>query len=67
MILSGGVNIYPAEIEGALSEMREIRDSAVFGVPHPEFGESIVAIIETDVAITPNDIKEFLKKPISQV
>ena len=66
MILSGGVNIYPAEIEGALSEMREIRDSAVFGVPHPEFGESIVAIIETDDAITPNDIKEFLKSRLAK-
>ena len=66
MILSGGVNIYPAEIEAALSEMHEIRDSAVFGVPHPEFGESIVAIIETDVAIGPDDIKEFLKTRLAR-
>ena len=47
MILSGGVNIYPAEIESALAEHDLVRDSAVFGVPDPDFGERVVAYVES--------------------
>ena len=46
MIISGGVNIYSAEIEGALISHEGIRDCAVFGVPDPEFGERVHAAIE---------------------
>lgn len=46
MIISGGVNIYPAEIEAAISSLNGVKDSAVFGVPHPEFGETVCAHIE---------------------
>ena len=66
MILSGGVNIYPAEIEAALAEMNEIRDSAVFGVPHKEFGESVVAIVETDASLNEKGIKVFLQDRLAK-
>ena len=46
MIISGGVNIYPAEIEAALIQMPGVRDCAVFGVPDEEFGEQICAHVE---------------------
>jgi len=46
VVISGGVNIYPAEIEGALAEHPDIADAAVFGVPDPVFGEGLVAIIQ---------------------
>jgi long-chain acyl-CoA synthetase len=46
MIIAGGVNIYPAEIEAALLALDEVRDCAVFGIPHAEFGESIMAVVE---------------------
>jgi len=46
MIISGGVNIYPAEIESALIQMPGVRDCAVFGVPDEEFGEQICAYVE---------------------
>lgn len=46
MIISGGVNIYPAEIESALIQMPGVRDCAVFGIPDEEFGEQICAHIE---------------------
>ena len=46
MIISGGVNIYPAEIEAELSRIPEIADSAVFGIPDEEFGESVAAAIQ---------------------
>jgi len=45
MIVSGGVNIYPAEIEGALVEHPAISDAAVFGIPHQEMGEAVRAAI----------------------
>ncbi len=46
MIISGGVNIYPAEIEGALIDHPAIMDIAVFGVPDEEWGEQVKAVIE---------------------
>jgi len=46
MIISGGVNIYPAEIEGILVTHPAVIDAAVFGIPHPEFGEEVKAAVE---------------------
>ncbi len=46
MVISGGVNIYPAEIEAALITVEGVEDCAVFGVPDEEFGESLLAVIE---------------------
>ena len=46
MIISGGVNIYPAEIEAALREHPAILDAAAFGVPNPDFGEEVRAVCE---------------------
>ena len=46
MIISGGVNIYPAEIEGVLVTHPAVRDAAVFGIPDDEFGEQVKAAIE---------------------
>ena len=48
MIISGGVNIYPAEIEAALIECPGVRDCAVFGVPDDEYGERVAAAIERE-------------------
>jgi long-chain acyl-CoA synthetase len=46
MVLSGGVNIYPAEIEAALASLPGVADSAVFGIPDDEYGEALIAIVE---------------------
>ncbi len=48
MVISGGVNIYPAEIEAALFALPGVRDCAVFGIPHEEFGEILCAYIEPE-------------------
>lgn len=48
MVISGGVNIYPAEIESVLIGMPGVKDCAVFGIPDEEFGESLCACIEPD-------------------
>ena len=48
MVISGGVNIYPAEIEACLLLLSGVRDCAVFGVPDEEFGEALAAHVELD-------------------
>ena len=48
MVISGGVNIYPAEIEAALIAMPGVRDCAVFGIPDDEFGEALCAHVEPE-------------------
>ncbi|WP_031465302.1 acyl-CoA synthetase [Sciscionella sediminilitoris] len=46
MIISGGVNIYPAEIENALMGHPEVADVAVFGIPNPDWGEEVKAVVQ---------------------
>ncbi len=58
MIISGGVNIYPAEIEAVLTDHPAVDDAAVFGVPHEEFGESVMAVVEAPGA--PDDLIDQL-------
>jgi long-chain acyl-CoA synthetase len=52
MIISGGVNIYPAEIEGELSCHPKVADVAVFGVPNPDWGEEIKAVVQPVDGVT---------------
>jgi len=44
LIITGGYNVYPAEIEGYLNELPGVAESAVIGVPHPDFGEAVLAL-----------------------
>ena len=55
MIISGGVNIYPAEVEGVLSAHPAVGDVAVIGVPDDEWGEQVKAIVELTAGVTPSD------------
>jgi len=55
MIISGGVNIYPAEIESVLLTMPKVGDAAVFGIPHADWGEEIKAVIEPALGVAPDD------------
>ncbi|MFO1104982.1 MAG: malonyl-CoA synthase [Amaricoccus sp.] len=48
MVISGGLNVYPSEIEAALDALPGVRESAVIGVPHPDLGEAVVAVLATD-------------------
>jgi malonyl-CoA/methylmalonyl-CoA synthetase len=50
LIISGGFNVYPAEVEILLAEVAGVVDVAVFGVPHPDFGEAVVAAVTVDGA-----------------
>jgi long-chain acyl-CoA synthetase len=67
MVISGGVNIYPAEIEATLALMPGVRDCAVFGIPDEEFGEALAAAVqpETGAVITASDVRAFLEGRIA--
>jgi len=62
MIISGGVNIYPAEIEAAILALPGVRDCAVFGIPDDEFGEAVCAHVELDApgALTAQAVRDQL-------
>jgi len=55
MIISGGINIYPQAIEDALVLHPKVADVAVFGVPDPEMGEQVKAVIEPAAGVEPSD------------
>ena len=63
MVISGGVNIYPAEIEAALLAIDGVADCAVFGIPDEEFGESLLAVVElaAGAAATADSIRAGLE------
>jgi malonyl-CoA/methylmalonyl-CoA synthetase len=48
LIISGGFNIYPKEIEGHIDDIPGVKESAVIGVPHPDFGEGVTAVVVCD-------------------
>ena len=54
LIISGGYNVYPAEIEGVINDMSGVAESAVIGVPHPDFGEAVVAVVIAKAGATLN-------------
>jgi long-chain acyl-CoA synthetase len=68
MVISGGVNIYPAEIENVLVNCPGVRDCAVFGVPDAEFRESLIAAIEAepDGRPAPDDVTAFLEQRLAR-
>lgn len=67
MLICGGVNIYPAEIEMVLSRMPGLQNCAVFGIPDAEFGESLCAVIRPveGSEIHETDVTTYLKERIA--
>lgn len=67
MILSGGVNVYPKEIENVLSAHPDIIEVAVVGVPHPDWGETVKAVVVPEKGV--NDVetlcRDFLEGKIA--
>ncbi|HWF54203.1 MAG TPA: AMP-binding protein [Solirubrobacteraceae bacterium] len=63
MVISGGVNIYPIEIEACLLELPGVRDVAVFGVPDDSYGEALAAHVDADpaVGLTEDDIRDHIR------
>ncbi|MGH2863855.1 MAG: AMP-binding protein [Solirubrobacteraceae bacterium] len=63
MVISGGVNIYPAEIEACLLSLEGVRDCAVFGIPDEEFGEALAAHVELhdEARLSADAVREHLR------
>ena len=68
LIISGGYNIYPKEIEVVLDKQPGIEESAVIGVPHPDYGETPIAVIVSSRELKPNlnVINEHFKQSIAR-
>jgi long-chain acyl-CoA synthetase len=67
MIIRGGYNVYPRELEEVLYEHPAVREAAVVGVPHPELGEEVGAAValRDGAAATPEEISEFVKERLA--
>jgi malonyl-CoA/methylmalonyl-CoA synthetase len=67
LIITGGYNVYPAEVEGILNDMPGVAESAVVGVPHADFGEAVVAVVvaQPDVSLDNAAMLAQLKKRIA--
>ena len=67
MVISGGVNIYPAEIEACLLDLEGVRDVAVFGIPDDDFGEAIAAHVDVEpsAGLTETDVRDHVGSRLS--
>ena len=67
MVISGGVNIYPAEIEACLLALAGVRDCAVFGIPDEDFGEALAAHVELEAGarLAAEDVREHVRSHLA--
>lgn len=67
MVISGGVNLYPAEIERVLQEHPAVAETAVIGVPHPDLGESLLALVVLKSSYQPEEksLLDFMKTTLA--
>jgi long-chain acyl-CoA synthetase len=67
MIIRGGYNVYPREIEEVLYEHPGVRECAVVGFPHDELGEEVAAAValKADAAVTPAELRDFVKEQVA--
>jgi fatty-acyl-CoA synthase len=63
MVISGGENVYPAEVESALYKHESIAEVAVIGLPDEKWGEAVTAVValHADHALTLEDLREFAR------
>ena len=66
LIISGGYNIYPKEIEMVLDSLEGVTESAVIGAPHPDFGEAVVAILTGDSPPSEDQVKMLIKDDLAK-
>ena len=66
MIISGGLNVYPKEIEAEIDAVPGVTESAVIGVPHPDFGEAVVAVIAAEHELDIEPIEAALAEKLAR-
>lgn len=66
VIISGGINIYPKEIEDAIVKFEGIREAAVIGVPHPEWGETVTAYFAGAASVEVEELQLFLSQHLAK-
>jgi long-chain acyl-CoA synthetase len=67
MIIRGGYNVYPREIEEVLYEHPAVREAAVLGVPHDDYGEEVAAAValKDGAEASPDELREFVKQQVA--
>jgi long-chain acyl-CoA synthetase len=67
LIIRGGYNVYPREIEEVLYEHPDVREAAVLGVPHDEYGEEVAAAValKDGASTTPEELRDFVKEQVA--
>jgi malonyl-CoA/methylmalonyl-CoA synthetase len=67
LIITGGLNVYPREVENVIDSLPDVAESAVIGMPHPDFGEAVVAVIVPAPGAMPdvNQIREALRERLA--
>lgn len=65
LIISGGYNVYPKEVELVIDDVANVVESAVIGVPHPDFGEAVVAVVITKGEVAEDTIKSATKQQLA--
>jgi malonyl-CoA/methylmalonyl-CoA synthetase len=67
LIITGGYNVYPKEIEILLDDIPGVEESAVIGIPHPDFGEAVTAVVvaKAGATLTESDLMAQVKGKIA--
>ena len=65
LIITGGLNVYPAEVEALLDDRADVAEAAVIGVPHPDFGEAVVAVVQPSGHFDADAVREELRKDLA--
>ncbi len=67
MVITGGFNVYPKEVESLIDDIPGVKESAVIGVPHPDFGEAVVAVVvRNDESLTESSITSELSGQLAR-
>jgi malonyl-CoA/methylmalonyl-CoA synthetase len=68
LVISGGYNVYPKEVEAELDAIPGVLESAVFGVPHPDFGEGVTAavVLERGASLSEADVLDSIRPRLAR-